>query len=91
MRSTTRLTPTTLNEGNQKNSSYNKSTILRGSNYRGMNPKDKGFAREHLRALSNQASKAWWVRRTHGGAATDVQEVGFFPFGSEFSNLGNRA
>ena len=46
-----------------------------------MNPKGRGCAREHLRALSNQAGKAWWVRRTHGGAATDVgARVLFFPF-----------
>ena len=39
-----------------------------------MNLKDGGIARERLRALSNQAGKAWWVRRTHGGAATGAME-----------------
>ena len=40
-------------------------------------PKDRGIAKEHLRALSNQAWKAWGVRthgsnngRCCGGAAT---------------------
>ena len=46
-----------------------------------MNLKDRGFARERLRALSNQAGKAWWLRRTHGGAATGEAVLFFLSFG----------
>ena len=57
--------------GKLENSLGNKRKVVKGSNYSGVNLKDRGFAREHLRALGNQAGKAWWVRRTLGGAATD--------------------
>ena len=59
--------------------------------YREMNLKDRGFAREHLRALSNQAGKAWWVRRTHGGAATGERSSVLplvFGFGSVIREIG---
>ena len=56
-----------------------------------MNLKDRGFARERLRALSNQAGKAWWVRRTQGGAATGDGEFRSFSFWFWLSNSGNRA
>ena len=65
VRSTTRLTPTTLKEGILEIVLGNKSIIVKGSTFKEMNLKNRGFAREHLRALSNQAGKAWWVRRTH--------------------------
>ena len=65
VRSTTRLTPTTLKEGNLEIVLGNKSIIVKGSTFKEMNLKNRAFAREHLRALSNQAAKAWWVRRTH--------------------------
>ena len=66
VRSTTRLTSTTLREGNLKKIVLgNKRIIVKGSTFKEMNLKNRGFARAHLRALSNQAGKAWWVRRTH--------------------------
>ena len=56
-----------------------------------MNLRNRGFARAHLRALSNQAGKAWWVRRTQGGVAIgegEFRSSSRFGFGSVIRETG---